>query len=83
MINNKSGPAFRQETRIVFRVLAGILAIFGLFVCLPLAVVEGLNGDTWSSWVFVICCVFAGIGMAEGARSGQWPFVWRGRQSND
>ena len=83
MIGNSSGPDFEQETRIVFRVLAGLVAIFLLLVGLPAAIVEALNSHVWEPWFAAICCLIGGIGMAESARTGRWPFAFHGHQGND
>lgn len=55
----------------VFRVLAGIIAAFLLLVGLPLALSVAFAG-TWQSWLLAICSLYAGIGLALGARTGRW-----------
>jgi hypothetical protein len=56
----------------VFRVLAGIIAAFLLFVGLPLALSGAFTETWWESWLWAIGSVYAGIGLAVGARTGQW-----------
>lgn len=56
----------------VFRVLAGILAAFILLVGLPLAFSGALGESWWWSWFWAIDFLYAGIGLAVGARSGRW-----------
>ena len=51
-------------------------SLFVLLVGLPKAVLEGLGGGTWQAWFGAVCCLFAGIGMAVGARTGRWPFTF-------
>jgi hypothetical protein len=55
----------------VFRVLAGIIAAFLLLIGLPLAL-SGAFADTWESWLWAIVSLYAGIGLALGARTGRW-----------
>ena len=73
----------QPQTRFVFRILAGVIAAFILLIPLPYAVLESLDRGTLWTWFLVCCCLFGGVGMAVGARTGQWPFAWRGRQRND
>jgi len=76
MRTTTSYPRIEQKTRFIFRVLAGVLALFLLLVGLPVAVLEGLGGGTWQAWFGAVCCYFAGIGLAVGARTGRWPFTF-------
>ena len=55
----------------VFRVLAGIIAVFLLLIWLPLAL-SGAFADTWESCLWGIASLYAGIGLAVGARTGRW-----------
>ena len=66
-MNNKQG-----ETRMVFRVLAGILAAFLLLVGLPLALSGAFLDRWWESALWAIGSLYAGIGLAVGARTGRW-----------
>lgn len=70
-------PRREGQTRTVFRILAGIVAAFILLVSLPLALYEAITAtfvgwETWLDWFMVLCCIYAGIGLATGARTGQW-----------
>ena len=76
MKTTTSYPRSERKTRFVFRVLAGILAAFLLLVGLPAAVLEVRAGGTWQAWFAVVSCIFAGIGLAVGARTGRWPFTF-------
>ena len=76
MRTSTSHPRIEQKTRFIFRVLAGILALLLLLVGLPVAVLEARGGGTWFAWFDVACCIFAGIGLAVGARTGRWPFTF-------
>lgn len=71
-----SYPRVEQKTRFIFRVLAGILALFLLLAGLPVAVLEALHGRTWQAWFCAVACYYAGIGLAVGARTGRWPFTF-------
>ena len=76
MRTTTSHPRMERETRFVFRVLAGVIAVFLLLVGLPVAVLEVRGGGTWDAWFAAACCLIAGIGMAVGARTGRWPFTF-------
>lgn len=76
MRTTTSLPHIEQETRFIFRVLAGVLALFLLLVGLPAAVVEVLDSGSWQAWFVAISCYFAVIGLAVGARTGRWPFTF-------
>jgi hypothetical protein len=65
----------KSETRMVFRVLAGIIAAFLLLIGLPLALSGAFMDTWWESWLWAIGCVYAGIGLALGARTGRWYHV--------
>lgn len=71
------------QTRMVFRVLAGIIAVFLLLVALPVAVLGDSGHETWYTWFNALCCFFGGVGMAVGARTGRWPFALRTHHRND
>jgi hypothetical protein len=73
---NNSHESRERKTRFVFRVLAGVIAAFLLLVGLPAAILEGLDG-AWLAWFAALSCLFAGIGLAGGARTGQWMFSRR------
>ena len=66
-----ASPVKTSETRMVFRVLAGIIGAVLLLAGPPLAL-SGAIGDTWMSWVCSVACLYAGIGLAVGARTGRW-----------
>lgn len=76
MKTTTSYPRIERKTRFVFRVLAGILAVFLLLVGLPAAVLVVRDGGTWQAWFAVVSCIFASIGLATGARTGRWPFTF-------
>jgi hypothetical protein len=56
----------------LFRVLAGIIAAFLLFVGLPMASSGAFTESWWQSVLWVACSLFAGIGLALGAYTGRW-----------
>ena len=76
MRTTTSYPRIEPKTRFIFRVLAGVLALFLLLVGLPVAVLEALNRGTWQPLFGAVCCLIAGIGLAVGARTGRWPFTF-------
>ncbi len=76
MRTTTSHPRTEQKTRFIFRVLAGVLALFLLLGGSLLAVVEALDGRIWQAWFTAVSCYFAGIGFAVGARTGRWPFTF-------
>ena len=59
------------QTRFVFRVLAGVIAVFIFLVSVPMALYEAING-VWYAWFLALVSLFAGIGLAVGARTGRW-----------
>ena len=61
-----------SETRMMFRVLAGVIAAFFLLIGLPMACSGAFTDTWWESWLLVICYCYAGIGLALGARTGRW-----------
>ena len=70
-------PRQDGQTRTVFRILAGIVAAFILLVSLPLALYEAITAtivgwETLLNWFMVLCFIYAGIGLAIGARTGRW-----------
>ena len=69
---NSSSSVKKSETRVVFRVLAGIIAAFLLLVGLPLALSGAFTHTWWESWLWAIDSLYAGIGLALGARTGRW-----------
>ena len=75
MRTTTSYPRIEQKTRFIFRVLAGVLALFLLLVGLPAAVLEVRDGR-WQAGFGAVACYFAGIGLAVGARTGRWPFTF-------
>jgi hypothetical protein len=75
MRTSTSHPRIEQKTRFIFRVLAGVLALFLLLVGVPLEVLEVRDGR-WQAWFGAASCCFAGIGLALGARTGRWPFTF-------
>ena len=76
MRTSTSHPRIEQKTRFIFRVLAGVLALLLLLGGLPVAVLEARNGGTWQAWFGAASCLFGGIGLAVGARTGRWPFTF-------
>ncbi len=76
MRTTTSHPRTEQKTRFIFRVLAGVLALFLLLGGLLAAVLEARNGGTWRALFVAVSCYFAGIGFAVGARTGRWPFTF-------
>ena len=56
----------------MFRVLAGIISACLLLIGLPLAVSGAFMPTWWESGLWAIGCVYAGIGLAVGARTGRW-----------
>lgn len=75
MRTTTSAPRTEQETRFIFRALAGGLAFFLLLIGVPATVLEALNGSL-QAWFGVLACFFAGVGLAAGARTGHWPFTF-------
>ena len=69
---NGSSSVKMNETRMVFRILAGILAAFLLLVGLPLAASGAFVDTWWESGLWAIGSLWAGIGLALGARTGRW-----------
>ena len=59
------------QTRFGFRILAGVFAVFLLLVGFPMALSAAVNG-TWEAWLFAVCSLYAGVGLAFGARTGRW-----------
>jgi hypothetical protein len=72
---NSSSSITQRETRMVFRVLAGILAAFLLLCGLPMALHEVFTGSgehrLWGI-LLAIGSVYSGVGLAVGARTGRW-----------
>ena len=70
---NSSSSIKQRETRMVFRILAGIIGTF-LLLGLPVALygVFTSSGESllWNI-VWAIASVYAGLGMVVGARSGR------------
>jgi hypothetical protein len=66
----------QRETRMVFRVLAGILAAFFLLGGLPIALHEVFAGSgehcLWNIFS-AICAFYSGVVLAVGARTGRSP----------
>jgi hypothetical protein len=62
----------KSKTRMVFRVLAAIIAFFLLAVDLPLGLSGAFTETWWESWFLIISSLYAGIGLAVGARTGRW-----------
>jgi hypothetical protein len=59
------------QTRFVFRVLAGVIAVFIFLVAVPTALYEAISGD-WYAWFLALGSLIGGIGLAVGARTGRW-----------
>jgi hypothetical protein len=65
-------PAKTGATRLIFRILAGILAAFLLLIGLPLALSEALSGSSsLLAWLNAFCTLYGGIIFAVGARTGR------------
>jgi|GEM_PF-3046536 len=60
------------ETRTPFRILAGVVAAVVLIIGFPAAVMETFRTGGWEAAFCGICCVYAGVGLAMGARTGRW-----------
>ena len=69
---NRSLSVQKSETRMVFRVLAGIIAALLLLLGPPIALSGAFADSWWESALWVICDLYAGIGLAIGARTGRW-----------
>jgi hypothetical protein len=69
---NTSSSVQKSETRMVFRVLSGIIAAFLLLIGLPMAFSGAFTHTSWESWLWAFCSLYAGIGLALGARTGRW-----------
>ena len=67
-----SSSVKKSETRKGFRVLAGIIAAFLLLVGLPMALSGAFIHAWWESWLWAICSLYGGIGLAIGAYTGRW-----------
>lgn len=64
-------PALAQ-TRLPFRILAGILSAVFLLGTFPLTLLEAGRGD-WMMCGFALCSLWTGIGLGCGALTGRWP----------
>ncbi len=60
------------QTRMLFRIVAGALAVAFVLGAFPLAMLEMERGGQLG-WVFAICNLWAGIGFGVGAWTGRWP----------
>ncbi len=69
---NNSSLIKKRQTRMVFRVLAGIIAALLLLVGFPLAVSGAFMDAWWESAIWAATSLYAGIGLALGARTGRW-----------
>jgi len=69
---NTSSSVKKSETRVVFRVLSGIIAAFLLLIGLPVAFSGAFVHAWWESWVWAFFSLYGGIGMAIGAYTGRW-----------
>jgi protein-S-isoprenylcysteine O-methyltransferase Ste14 len=67
-----ASPDQDPPTRKAFRILAGIIAAFLLLVSLPLAISGAFTDSWWESAIWALASLFAGIGMALGARTSRW-----------
>jgi len=56
----------------VFQVFAAILAAFLLLIGLPLALSGAFVDTWWESGLWAVGCLYAGAGLAVGARTGRW-----------
>lgn len=65
------GPSNIPQTRKVFRVLSGIVAGIILLFSLPLSLYEAQSGSL-QAIIAAGCCLYAGIGLANGAYTGRW-----------
>jgi hypothetical protein len=69
---NASSPIETQQTRMVFRVLAAIIAAVLLLVGFPLALSGAFMDTWWESAIWAIISLYAGIGLGLGSRTGRW-----------
>jgi hypothetical protein len=69
---NGSTSAKMSATRMVFRILVGILAAFLLLVGLLLAASGAFVDSWWESGLWAIGSLYAGIGLAVGVLTGRW-----------
>lgn len=67
-----SSPIEQRQTRIVFRVLAAIIAAILLLIGFPLALSGAFMDTWWESALWAIGSLYAGIGLGLGARTGRW-----------
>ena len=69
---NISSPIEKRQTRMVYRVLAAIIAALLLLVGFPLALSGAFMDAWWESAIWAITSLYAGIGLGLGARTGRW-----------
>ena len=72
MVMNTSSPIEKRQTRMVFRILAAIIAALLLLVGFPLALSGAFMDTWWESAIWAIGSLYAGIGLGLGARTGRW-----------
>ena len=72
MVMNTSSPIEKRQTRMVFRVLAAIIAALLLLVGFPLALSGSFMDTWWESAIWAATSLYAGIGLGLGARTGRW-----------
>ncbi len=59
------------ETRLPFRILAGMTGLFLLLFGLPVSLL-GAQAGSLSSIFFAVCCFIGGIGLVTAAYTGRW-----------
>jgi hypothetical protein len=59
------------ETRLSFRILAGLIGLFLLFYSLPVSLLDAQIG-LLERIFFVACSVIGGIGLVTAAYTGRW-----------
>jgi hypothetical protein len=67
-----SSSVQKTPTRMVLRILAAIISAFLLLVGFPLAASGAFMDSWWESALWAIGSLYAGIGLALGARTGRW-----------
>jgi hypothetical protein len=60
-----------SETRLPFRILAGLIGLFLLFFSLPVSFLDAQSG-LLERIFFVACSFIGGIGLVSAAYTGRW-----------
>lgn len=66
-----TGSPKKTETRMAFRVLAGLLAALHVLFVVPLFVMLAIDGP-WHYWLAAANSLLVGIGFFGAARTGKW-----------